>query len=121
MSYVSLKPQPGEREEWAKRMTEAKPWWIDFDEPVSVVFCDKQHVASVFNADYGLAWAGVGCSHRPRRMPTNDQEVMCYEFQIPIDRMVVEEQFMKGWMEVVRANSFHGHYRKAGTEKEYRF
>lgn len=121
MNKFSLKPQPEEQEEWAKRMNEAQPWWIHFDEPLSVVFCDKEHVGSVFNADYGMAWAGIGCSHRPRRMPTNDPDVLCYQFDIPIDVMMVEERFMGGWMEVVRANSLHGHYRKAGTEKEYEF
>lgn len=121
METFHLKPTPEERERWERRLNECKPWWIHFDVMVTRVFCDRAHAASVIQADYGISWAGVGVSHRPRQLPTDDPEILCYEFEAPIEVMAVEEDFMKGWMHVIRTNGYHGWYRKCGTETRYRF
>ena len=121
MNVFHFKPVPEEQERYRRRVEETKVWWVRFDSPVELVFCDRAHAASVLNADYGISWAGVGVSHRPKRLQTDDPETVCFKFEAPIEAMAVEEAFMGGWMQVVRSNGYHGTYRKAGTEKEYRF
>ena len=121
METFSFMPQPGDAERIRVRLGETRVWWVEFDAPVERVFCDTAHVAAVFNADYGIAWTGMETYHHPRQTPTDREGVWCMEFGIPIDRMAVEHQHMRGWMEVVRANGLRGRYREAGTTTVYEF
>lgn len=121
METFHFKPVPEETERHEQRLKECEPWWIHFDSPVTRVFCDLAHGASVIQTDYGTSWAGVGASHRPRQLPTDDPGVLCFEFEAPIDTMAVEERFMAGWMHVIRTNGYHGCCHKAGSEVEYMF
>lgn len=121
METYHLKPKPGELEAIQRRIDEVLVWWVEFDEPVERVWCERQYCPVVFNADYGITWAGVDTRHYPRQVPTDRDGVCCIEFGVPITLMALEERFMEGWMHVVRSNGIHGHYRKAGTEREYRF
>lgn len=121
METYHLKPQPGELERIRLRIEEAKVWWVEFSTPAERVFCRPEQVPTIINADYGITWAGVDTRHWPRQLPTDQEGVCCVEFGISIDRMAVEEQWMRGWMQIVRANGLHGKYRKAGTTREYEF
>lgn len=121
MESYHLKQTPEERERIRLRIEEAEVWWVHFDEPVERVYCTKEYCPVVFNADYGISWAGIDTPHYPREVPTDRDDVCCIEFGVPIDLMALEERFMRGWMHVVRSNGIHGTYRKAGTKKEYRF
>ena len=121
MSGFSFKPVKAEADEFRRRLEESNPWWIHFERPVSRVFCDHEHAASVICADFGMSWAGVGMSHEPVKVATDNPDVDCFRFEYEVETMCVEERYMGGWMEVIRMNGLHGRYRKAGTEKEYRF
>ena len=121
MSGFQFKPIPEERDAFQKRVEESNPWWIYFERPFKRLFCDKYHTATVFNADFGMSWLGIGMSHKPYVRKTDDKNLDCVQFEDAVEVMCVEERFMKGWMEVVRFNQLHGRYRKAGTEEEYKF
>ena len=121
MSSFSFKPDPEAEEAYRIRVNDAKVWWVQFDSVVERIFCDRAHAAIVYQADAGISWAGFDTSGRPRELPTDDPDVVCFAFDAPHYLMAVEESFMPGWMEVVRANGLHGRYRKAGTRVEYEF
>ena len=121
METFSFKPQPGDAERIRARLDETRVWWVEFDQPVERVFCDTAHVAAVINADYGIAWTGMETYHHPRQSPTDREGVWCMEFAAPLETMAVEHDWMGPLMGVLRANGCHGHYREAGTEREYEF
>lgn len=122
MEAFHFRPIPAEMERHREHVQESNPWWVVFDEPWPTrFFCSREYGASVVQADFGMSWAGLGSTHWPHQRPTDQVGTLCFEFEVPIERMAVEERFMGGWMHVVRSNGYHGHYRKAGTDKEYRF
>ena len=121
MESFDFMPNRRDLERLQQRMDETRVWWVEFTAPVEQVFCDTAHVAAVFEADYGIAWTGMETFHHPRQVPTDQPGVWCLRFGIPIDRMAVSHEHMRGWMEVVRANHLHGRYREAGTKTEYEF
>ena len=120
MESFSFKPQPGDAER-IRDLRESRVWWVCFDAPVERLFCDKEHLAVAYMVDAGIPWTGMESHHHPRQMPTDRDGVWLLEYGIPIDRMAVAHQHMRGWMEVVRANGLRGSYREAGTERVYRF
>ncbi len=123
METYSFKPKPGDAERLRSHAERARVWWVEFREPVERLFCDKAHLAAAHEADYGVAWLGLETHHHPRRMPTDRPDVWLLEYGIPIERMAVDHAWMRGWMEVVRANGVHGRYREAGVvpERWYEF
>ena len=121
MEGFSFMPKPGDAERLRERVGRVRVWWVEFREPVERLFCDKAHLAAAHEADYGVAWLGLETHHHPRRTPTDRPDVWLLEYGIPIDRMAVEHEWMRGWMEVVRANGVHGRYREAGTDRWYEF
>lgn len=121
METFSFMPNRADTEKLRRRVNDLRVWWVEFPEPVERLFCDTAHLAAAAEADRGIAWAGLETYHHPRRMPTDRAGVWLLEYGIPIDRMAVEHEHMRGWMEVVRANGVHGRYREAGTERWYEF
>lgn len=121
METFEFMPEPGDAERVRARLGETRVWWVEFSPVVERLFCDTAHLAAAHEADYGVAWAGLETPHHPRRVPTDRDGVWLLEYGIPLDRMAVEHQHMRGWMEVVRANGCHGRYREAGTERWYEF
>ena len=121
MESYRLHRTPEEEERLRRRDAETRVWWVEFPTPVERLFCDTAHLAAANEADYGVAWMGLETHHHPRRMPTDRADVWLLEYGIPIGRMAVDHGWMRGWMEVVRANGVHGRYREAGTETWYEF
>jgi hypothetical protein len=52
---------------------------------------------------------------------TTDPRVALIRLEVPVEHLVVFEEGMPAAMRSLRAYGQHGRYRKAGTEKEYRF
>lgn len=121
MESYDLMPSAGQDERLRRRREEARVWWVEFAPPVERLFCDSAHLAAANEADYGVAWMGLETYHHPRRVPTDRPGVWLLEYGIPLGRMAVAHEWMRGWMEVVRANGLHGRYREAGTERWYEF
>ena len=121
MESYSFMPNGRDQERIKARMDSTRVWWVEFPTPVELLFCDTKHLAAANEADYGVAWMGLETHHHPRRMPTDRPDVWLLEYGIPIDRMAVNHEWMRGWMEVIRANGVHGRYREAGTETWYEF
>lgn len=123
MESYSFMPKPEDKRRLRERMDRARAWWVEFAPPVERLFCDSAHLGAAHEADYGMAWMGLETYHHPRRVPTDRPDVWLLEYGIPIDRMAVEHEHMRGWMEIVRANGVHGRYREAGVfpERWYEF
>ena len=121
METFSFMPKAEDAERLRERVKATRPWWIEFDPPVTHLFCDRSHLAAAHEADYGIAWTGVSTHHHPRQVPTDRQDVWLLEYGAPIERMAVDEPWMPSWMEVVRANHIHGRYKEAGVGPWYEF
>jgi len=121
MESYSFMPNAEDKRRIKERMERCRIWWVEFASPVERLFCDKAHLAAAAEADQGITWMGLETHYHPRRMPTDRPDVWLLEYGIPIDRMAVDHEWMRGWMEVVRANGVHGRYREAGTERWYEF
>ena len=123
MGGFRFMPEPGDAERVRVRLGETRVWWVEFPEPVERLFCDSAHLGAANEADNGVAWLGLETHHHPRRVPTDRADVWLLEYGIPIERMAVDHEWMRGWMEVVRANGVHGRYREAGVfpERWYEF
>lgn len=120
MESFSFMPKPGDAER-IHALRESRVWWVMFDEPVERLFCDTEHLAVAHMVDAGIPWTGMESHYHPRRQPTDRKDVWLLVYGIPIERMAVAHDNMRGWMEVVRANGLHGKYREAGTERVYEF
>jgi hypothetical protein len=121
METFSFMPKPGDAERLAERVARARAWWVEFSEPVGRLFCDTAHLPAAHEAEHGMAWAGLPASHGARRLPTDRPDVWLLEYEAPVERLAVEHQWMRPWMELVRANGLHGRYREAGTDRWYEF
>lgn len=113
-------PKPGDSER-IRRANEVRVWWVEFNAPVERMYCTTAQLALVTLVDMGITWAGLETHYHPRQHVTDREGVWLIEWGIPIVRMAVEEQHMRGWMELVRSNGIHGKYREAGTERVYEF
>ena len=123
MESYRLHRTPEEEERLRRRDAETRVWWVEFPKPVERLWCDGAHLAAAHEADYGVPWLGLETHHHPRQLPTDRPDVWLLEYGIAIDHMAVAHQWMRGWMEVVRANGVHGRYREAGVypERWYEF
>ena len=108
---AALRRQAEESREWAER--QSRPWWVYADGLFRDLFAegDDRHV--IDRTLYGMRLAV------PRG--TTDRET-CSAYHLGgIELIVAEEEDMPAIMRCVRMSGYHGTYRKAGTDKEYRF
>lgn len=99
------------RERAARR---PRPWWVRFSPPLPRgVFAegDDRHV---------MARTLLAMRVPVRPAPTDREGCEWYPLD-GVERLVAEEPDMPAVMRCVRLTGLHGFYRKAGTEKEYRF
>jgi len=121
METYSFKPQPDDAERIRARVDATRVWWVELSEPVERLFCDKAHLAVASLVDAGISIAGLESHYYPARRPTDRPDVWLLEYGIPMERVAVEHQHMRGWMALLRANGCHGRYREAGTDRWYEF
>lgn len=90
-------------------------WWVVVDEPVTAIStASGDETACVWGVLYGMRADRVATKH-------DMGEVTMTLLKIAQDAFVVQEPSMKCFMRVMRANGLHGLYRKAGTDKTYKF
>ena len=108
---AALDRQAEEARERAKHRPQ--PWLIYIRPPTCGVFAEE--------ADrLALVRTLVGMRLPVRPAPTDREGVMHYGLGL-CELLVAEESDMPAVMRCVRLTGLHGTYRKAGTEKEYRF
>lgn len=90
-----------------------RPWWIYADGLFHDLFAegDDRHVM-----DRTLFAMRVAAPREPTDRETCSVYRLC-----GIEYLVADEEDMPAVMRCVRMSGYHGHYRKAGEEKEYRF
>lgn len=89
-------------------------WWVEFDELVESVLVDQDEM---------VAWVRTLFCDRLscQRRKTDREGVWQLVLTAPQSFVVVEECDMRLVMRALRRNGITGFYRKAGTEKEYRY
>ena len=108
---AALRRQAEESREWAER--QPRPWWVYADGLFRDLFAegDDRHV--IDRTLYGMRLAV------PR---VNTDRESCSAYHLGgIEYLVAEEEDMPAVMRCVRMSGYHGHYRKAGETREYRF
>lgn len=90
-----------------------QPWWVLFDELPQGVFAEGTDRIVIARTLYGMRVP-------VRPAPTDRAECEFYALD-GVERLVAEEEDMPAVMRCVRLTGLHGHYRKAGTDREYRF
>lgn len=104
--------------ELADRATERARafWFVHLDEPTTTLYAKRDG-----HADANLM-AVLYADRMPARIAETDRDgVMCVRTETPICVLACAEEFMRTLMATLRANGCHGHYRKAGTRREYKF
>lgn len=108
---AALQRQAEERREWAER--QPRPWWVYADGLFRDLFAEGEdrHVM-----DRTLLAMRVAAP----REPTDRETCSVYRLS-GIEYLVADEADMPAVMRCVRMSGYHGRYRRAGEEKEYRF
>lgn len=108
---AALRRQVEERREWAER--QPHPWWVRADGLFHDLFAegDDRHVMD--RTLFAMRMAVP-------REPTDRETCSVYRLG-GVERIVADESDMPVVMRCVRMSGYHGHYRKAGEEREYRF
>ena len=90
-----------------------RPWWVCFDELPHGVFAEGTDRIVIARTLFSMRVP-------VRPAPTDRAECEFYALD-GVERLVAEEDDMTAVMRCVRLTGLHGTYRKAGTDKEYRF
>lgn len=90
-----------------------RPWWVYADGLFRDLFAegDDQHVMD--RTLFAMRMAVP-------REPTDRETCSVYHLG-GIEYLVADEEDMPAVMRCVRMSGYHGHYRKAGEEREYKF
>lgn len=108
---AALDRQVEDAREWASR--QPAPWWVRFHMPARGIFAEGD--------DHHVMTRTLFAMRLPvRPAPTDRAECEFYQLD-GVERLVVNEEDMPAVMRCVRLTGLHGTYRKAGTDKEYRF
>lgn len=90
-------------------------WWVILDEPLSqVTTSDGEELACLWGVLYGMR-----ADHSASKHEVGDMTITVLRTEQ--EALVVQEPSMRTFMRIIRANGIHGVYRKAGTDREYRF
>lgn len=106
-----LSEQVEERREWAER--QSRPWWVYADGLFHDLFAegDDRHV--IDRTLLAMRMASPRC-------PTDRETCSVYHLD-GTEYIVADEADMPAVMRCVRMSGYHGRYRRAGDEKEYKF
>lgn len=90
-----------------------RPWWVYADGLFRDLYAegDDRHVMD--RTLYGMRVAAP-------REPTDRETCSVYRL-FGIEYLVADESDMPAIMRCVRMSGYHGHYRRAGERKEYKF
>lgn len=101
------------KEQASARRDGPQPWWVYADGLFRELFAEGQDSHVIDRTLYGMRVP-------IRTAPTDREGVTCYLLD-GIESLVADESDMKAVMRCVRASGYHGRYRRAGEQTEYRF
>ena len=108
---AALSRQAEESRKWAEG--QPRPWWVYADGLFRDLFAEGDDRIAVDRTLYGMRLAV------PRG--TTDRETCSVYHLGGIEYLVADEDDMPAVMRCVRMSGYHGHYRRAGERKEYKF
>ena len=104
----------------ATRRGRVEPWWVKFETPADRIWCTTPESGEGWNlCAVARTLYGMGREFKVQR--SSDERMALVKVRHPQEFLAVEESDMRLVMVAMRATGLHGTYRKAGTEKEYRF
>lgn len=98
-----------------------EPWWVVFEGgPIDSLWCSTPEGGDGYDL---LAVARTLYHNRARfaAMASTDPALVRLDLKDVREHLAVAESDMGRVMAAVRRTGLHGRYRKAGTDKEYRF
>lgn len=108
---AALDRQAEDVREWAAR--QPAPWWVRFHTPARGIFAEGD--------DHHVMTRTLFAMRLPVCPAPTDREGVTYYPLDDVEYLVADEADMHAVMRCVRLTGLHGTYRKAGTDKEYRF
>lgn len=109
-----IDPEDTERSRRFHEKRRERLWWVGFDSLLYSLLVDQEESTAWERTFY--------CDRIPYRKRKTDVEgVSRLEPTVEREFVVVEECDMKLAMRALRKNGVTGRYRRAGTDKEYRF
>lgn len=103
-----------------RRFGALEPWWVVFDGPAEALWCSTPESGDGYDV---LAVARTLYYNRIRfvTMTSTDPALVRLDLRDVREHLAVAESDMGRVMAAVRRSGLHGHYRKAGTDREYGF
>jgi len=104
-----------------RRFGALEPWWVMFDNgPAEALWCSTPEGGDGYDV---LAVARTLYYNRIRfvTVTSTDPALVRLDLRDVREHLAVAESDMGRVMAAVRRSGLHGHYRKAGTDREYAF
>ena len=108
---AALRRQVEERREWAER--QPRPWWVYADGLFRDLFAEGDDRYVMDRTLFAMRMAVL-------REPTDRETCSVYRLG-GIEFIVAEESDMPAVMRCVRMSGYHGHYRRSGEKREYKY
>jgi len=97
-----------------------EPWWVRFETPTDQLWATTPESGEGWTL-CAIARTLYAMGRTFEVVRSTDPAQALVRSSVPLEFLAVDEGDMKLVMAAVRRSGLHGHYRKAGTEKEYRF
>ncbi len=97
-----------------------EPWWVIFESPIDQLWATTPEGGEGWTL-CAIARTLYAMGRTFEVVRSTDERMALVRSNAPLEFLAVEESDMKLVMVAVRRSGLHGHYRKSGTEKEYRF
>ena len=102
------------------RVGRVEPWWVRFEAPCRELWATTPAAGTDFEL-CAVARTLYAMGRTFEAVPSSDARQALVRIFQPQEFLAVEQEDMRLVMASVRRSGCHGTYRKAGTDKEYRF
>lgn len=104
-----------------ERRGRMEPWWVIADPPFfEHVWCTTREAGEGHDLTV-VARVLYACGVTFSVTRSTDPGMARVDLDVPREHVAVDESDMAAFMGAVRRTGIHGRYRKAGTDREYRF
>ena len=97
-----------------------EPWWVIFESPIDQIWATTPESGEGWTL-CAIARTLYAMGRTFEVVRSTDERMALVRLGTVAEYLAVEESDMTPVMRSVRMSGLHGRYRKAGTEREYRF